>query len=273
LFSSFFIFIIFYYFRCNVSLRGNGLKVLTANNFIPQHTPVIECRGKYMLGGGAGGPKTGMGRSLPFVLVHRLSQEIEVVVDGKTYGNDSRFCRRADVRSGECNAVVKHHLEKGSLHLYIVATKNIEKNQEILLPALEQKNGIVDSEMSIQEEIREIRKVTERKLVNGTTVEGRRRGVSSTSVKRRIKRENVKKKEMAGSSSDEDENERAARDIRVKEERERLAAQREERERERERKEERPPSPRKTRFGGGDRGVASSGGVDTSSDRECRSDT
>merc|ERR1712008_232193 len=63
--------------RCNVSLRGNGLKVLTANNFIPQQTPVIECRGKYMLGGGAGGPKTG-GRSLPFVLVHRLSQDIEV---------------------------------------------------------------------------------------------------------------------------------------------------------------------------------------------------
>jgi len=252
--------------RCNVSLRGNGLKVLTANNFIPQHTPVIECRGKYMLGGGLNGPKPG--RSLPFVLVHRLSQDIEVVVDGKTYGNDSRFCRRADGRSGESNAVVKHHLEKGSLHLYIVASRNIEKNQEILLPPLEHKNGIVDNEMSIQEEIREIRKVPERKMVNGT-LEGRRRGVSSTSVKRRIKRENVKKKEMAGSSSDEDENERAAREIRIKEERERLAAQREERAREaeRERKEERPPSPRKTRFGG-DRLAANSGGVDTSSDKE-----
>jgi len=253
--------------RCNVSLRGNGLKVLTANNFIPQHTPVIECRGKYMLGGGLNGPKPG--RSLPFVLVHRLSQEIEVVVDGKTYGNDSRFCRRADGRSGESNAVVKHHLEKGSLHLYIVASRNIEKNQEILLPPLEQKNGIVDNEMSIQEEIREIRKVPERKMVNGT-VEGRRRGVSSTSVKRRIKRENVKKKEMAGSSSDEDENERAARELRIKEERERLAAQREERAREaeRERKEERPPSPRKTRFGGDRLIAANSGGVDTSSDKE-----
>ena len=38
--------------RCNVSLRGNGLKVLTANNFIPSQTPIIECRGKYMLGSG-----------------------------------------------------------------------------------------------------------------------------------------------------------------------------------------------------------------------------
>ena len=170
-------------------MRGNGLKVLTANNFIPQHTPVIECRGKYMLGGGTGGPKSG--RSLPFVLVHRLSQEMEVVVDGKTYGYDSRYCRRADVRSGESNAVVKHHLENGSLDIYIVASRKIEKNQEILLPALGQKNCILDGGMSIQEEIREIRKVTERKLVNGTTMEGRRRGVSSTSVKRRIKRENV----------------------------------------------------------------------------------
>ena len=33
-----------------------------------------------MLGGGTVGPKSG--RSLPFMLVHLLSQEIEVVVDG-----------------------------------------------------------------------------------------------------------------------------------------------------------------------------------------------
>ena len=32
-----------------MSLRGNGLKVLTANSYIPSDTPVIECRGKYML--------------------------------------------------------------------------------------------------------------------------------------------------------------------------------------------------------------------------------
>jgi hypothetical protein len=37
-----------------------------------------------MLGGGTGGPKAKSGRSLPFVVVHRLSQEMEVVVDGKT---------------------------------------------------------------------------------------------------------------------------------------------------------------------------------------------
>ena len=58
-------------------------------------------------------------------------------MDGKTYGNDSRYCRRADSKSGEANAVVRHHLDKGSLHLYIVASRNIDRNQEILLPAAE----------------------------------------------------------------------------------------------------------------------------------------
>ena len=58
-------------------------------------------------------------------------------MDGKTYGNASRYCRRADSKSGEANAVVRHHLDKGSLHLYIVASRNIDRNQEILLPAAE----------------------------------------------------------------------------------------------------------------------------------------
>ena len=136
--------------RCNVSLRGNGMKVLTANNFIPSQTPIIECRGKYMLGSGNHrytfcSPKTqsryqcvsSRPRNAPYILSHSLCPDLEVVVDGKTYGNDSRYCRRADSKSGEANAVVRHHLDKGSLHLYIVASRNIDRNQEILLPAAE----------------------------------------------------------------------------------------------------------------------------------------
>merc|ERR1719410_2141878 len=111
--------------RCNVSLRGNGLKVLTANSYIPNDTPVIECRGKYMLNSAHLNKAS---KNNPYVLQHRLSQELEVLVDGTTYGNDSRFCRRASSSTGESNAVIRHHLEKGSLHLYIVASKNIEKN-------------------------------------------------------------------------------------------------------------------------------------------------
>ena len=93
-------------FRCNVSLRGNGLKVLTANSFIPSDTPVIECRGKYMLNNpGLIKVKTravlSSGKILtkllpqasknnPYVLQHKLNNELEVLVDGTTYGNDSR---------------------------------------------------------------------------------------------------------------------------------------------------------------------------------------
>ena len=233
--------------RCNVSLRGNGMKVLTANNFIPCNTPVIECRGRYKLAE----PGVSRHRPAPFLLVHKLSSELEVVVDGKTYGNDSRFCRRATSRTGESNAVVKHYLEKGSLHLYIVASGNIEKNQEILLPPLEPRNGFVDPDLSVQEELREVKKGEGRKLVNGSA-EGRRKVLNN----KRRKRENAKKKELAGSSSeDEDEEERAERDARIAKEKERLAKQREEREKQREKEKvvekEKLPSPRKTRSAAG----------------------
>lgn len=201
--------------RCNVSLRGNGLKVLTANNFIPSQTPIIECRGKYMLGSG-----NHRSRNAPYVLSHSLCPDLEVVVDGKTYGNDSRYCRRADSKSGEANAVVRHHLDKGSLHLYIVASRNIDRNQEILLPAAEiVKNG----SLSMEEELQQMRRAEVRAatMVNGTSE--RRRPVGGSNIKRRVKRENVKKKERRGEVSDsssEDE------------------------------EKERPPSPRKTRSGG-----------------------
>merc|ERR1719466_41268 len=59
--------------RCNVSLRGNGMKVLTANNFIPCNTPVIECRGRYKLAE----PGVSRHRPAPFLLVHKLSPELE----------------------------------------------------------------------------------------------------------------------------------------------------------------------------------------------------
>ena len=119
-----------------------------------------------------------------------------------------RFCRRASPSTGESNAVIKHHLEKGSLHLYIVASKNIEKNSEILLPPLQRKNGHIETEeMSIADELREIKKAssaTSGKLVNGSgSVEagGRRKLLNK---KRVVKREASKKKDEV-SSSDEDE--------------------------------------------------------------------
>ena len=180
------------------------MKVLTANSYIPANTPIIECRGKYML---ASQLNSRAARNSEYVLFHRISPDLEVCVDCKTYGNDSRFCRRSNESSSDAtkfNAEVKHHLDKGSLHLYIVSTRTIDKNQEILLCPLEKKSSTSfpsEPQLSIQDELRQIKKV------NGLLNDDKRlvqRKTPSNSVKqqRRMKRE--VKKEMCDSSSDED---------------------------------------------------------------------
>jgi histone-lysine N-methyltransferase MLL5 len=80
------------------------MKVLTANSHIPANTPVIECRGKYMLAS----QLAGRARGGDYVLYHRIAPDLEVCVESKTYGNDSRFCRRADTVLSDCNAEVRH---------------------------------------------------------------------------------------------------------------------------------------------------------------------
>ena len=153
-----------------------------------------------------------------------------------------RFCRRASPSTGESNAVIRHHLEKGSLHLYIVASRNIEKNSEILLPPLEKKNGHIEEEMSIADELREIKKAAAGKHVNGNAEGGRRKLLN----KKRVAKREVTKKKDDVSSSDEDDDVRAEREVRIAKEKERLARQREQREKEREGRADKT-IPRKTR--------------------------
>merc|ERR1719188_1894297 len=88
-------------------------------------------------GGGGGGGSKMKSRLLllsdapnPYVFFYRLSDSLEICLDGKTYGNDARFCRRAH----DHNAELRHVMGKGSLHLFIVAKRQLDKNQEILLP-------------------------------------------------------------------------------------------------------------------------------------------
>ena len=52
------------------------------------------------------------GRAADFVLYHRITPDLEVCIDSKTYGNDSRFCRRADTKATEFNAEVSKLLKK-----------------------------------------------------------------------------------------------------------------------------------------------------------------
>ena len=123
-----------------------------------------------------------------------------------------------------------------------MASRNIEKNQEILLPSLEKKNGVIEEEMSIADELREIKKASS-KLMNGN-VEGRKKVLNK---KRGAKRDVGKKKEEASSSEEEDDERKTEREARIAKEKERLARQREEREKEKERDREDKTSPRKTR--------------------------
>lgn len=91
----------------------------------------------------------------PFLFFYRLPKEgSEVCVDTRTYGNDARFVRRSCSPNAEvstnlymfnCECVffwlltyiyffqIRHCIEKGTLHLYIVTISNIDKNCEITI--------------------------------------------------------------------------------------------------------------------------------------------
>ncbi|XP_036149895.1 uncharacterized protein LOC105839571 isoform X2 [Monomorium pharaonis] len=121
--------------KCRLNVHSNTLRFLVATMYLPPNTPVVELRGKYMLSTQHRLQYTQSGRQHvqrpgPFVFFYRLPRDgTEVCVDTRTYGNDARFVRR----SCKPNAEVKHCIEKGTLHLYIVTTCAIEKNAEITI--------------------------------------------------------------------------------------------------------------------------------------------
>lgn len=120
--------------KCRLNVHSNSLRFLVATMFLPSNTPVLELRGKYMLST-QHRPSHPQGRQHaqrpgPFVFFYRLPRDgTEVCVDTRTYGNDARFVRR----SCKPNAEIKHCIEKGTLHLYIVTTTAIDKNAEITI--------------------------------------------------------------------------------------------------------------------------------------------
>ena len=82
------------------------------------NTPVIECKGRLMLASQYKAPNKKHVQP-PYVFFYQVGDVLEICLDGKTYGNDGRFCRR----SAAFNAELKHVIDKGSLHLFIVAVK------------------------------------------------------------------------------------------------------------------------------------------------------
>lgn len=123
--------------KCRVHTQPlTEIKYLVSTVNLPPNTPVIELRGKYMLStqhrnsGGSLTTRQHSQRPGPFLFFYRLHKDnTEVCVDTRTYGNAARFIRR----SCRPNAELRHCIEKGVLHLYIVSIINVEKNFELTI--------------------------------------------------------------------------------------------------------------------------------------------
>lgn len=121
--------------KCKVQALENGVKCLVSTASLAPGVPVIELRGKYMLSvqhrtAYSGNLTTRQQRPGPFLFFYQMQKDnTEVCVDTRTYGNIARFVRR----SCQPNAELKHCIEKGVLHLYVVAMAMVEKNVELTI--------------------------------------------------------------------------------------------------------------------------------------------
>ena len=109
--------------RCNVSLKGNGVKILTANSSLTSNIPVIECKGRFMLASqyrasqNKNFAKSASESFPPYVFYYSLGDVLEICLDGKTYGNDGRFCRRSQTAY---NAELRYVVIFSQLFVYIL---------------------------------------------------------------------------------------------------------------------------------------------------------
>ncbi|XP_063614193.1 titin-like isoform X3 [Penaeus indicus] len=141
--------------RCKVVENPNPLldvfdsKILVAATRLTVNTAITEFQGKYLLASQWNAQQPVMGQQyLPYVLQYHMPKEgLTVCVDARTYGNDARFTRR----SCRPNAEIRHVVERGSLHLYLVATRDIEEAEEVTL-ALETANSTLDLVCCLSEE-------------------------------------------------------------------------------------------------------------------------
>lgn len=123
--------------RCTTVPHAGG-KILISTFEVAPGELIVELRGKYMLSmqfrqqnSGHGNRSGPHGKAVgPFIFFHRLVNDAtELCVDTRTYGNDARFVRR----SCRPNAEIVHHMEKGTIHLYIVALQQIRSSTEITI--------------------------------------------------------------------------------------------------------------------------------------------
>ncbi|XP_074029645.1 SET domain-containing protein upSET isoform X3 [Leptinotarsa decemlineata] len=123
--------------KCRVHTHPlTEIKFLVATVNLQPNTPVVELRGKYMLStqhratGGSLTTRQHSQRPGPFLFFYRLNKDnTEVCVDTRTYGNSARFVRR----SCRPNAELRHCIEKGVLHIFIVSIAVVDRNCELTI--------------------------------------------------------------------------------------------------------------------------------------------
>uniref|UniRef100_A0A8D9AC95 Histone-lysine N-methyltransferase 2E n=1 Tax=Cacopsylla melanoneura TaxID=428564 RepID=A0A8D9AC95_9HEMI len=111
--------------KCRASLLSSGTKILVTSTNMSSNQALIEMRGKYLLATGDRKNVPSPGQHVFFYAM--LHEGIDIIIDCKTYGNDARFVRR----SCKPNAVMKHCIDKGSIHIYLTALNSIPKNSEV----------------------------------------------------------------------------------------------------------------------------------------------
>ncbi|XP_060528091.1 uncharacterized protein LOC132703064 [Cylas formicarius] len=123
--------------KCRVHTQPlTEMRYLMSTARLAPNVPVIELRGKYMLSNqhrNSCGPlntRQHTQRPGPFLFFYRLQKDnTEICVDTRTYGNDARFIRR----SCRPNTELRHCIEKGALHLYVVSIADVEKDCELTI--------------------------------------------------------------------------------------------------------------------------------------------
>ncbi|KAK3589456.1 hypothetical protein CHS0354_030577 [Potamilus streckersoni] len=116
--------------RCHVAEVKSNRQGLLASEVIEEGLAVIEYIGKVMLRQQYDTDNFFLKQLNPFVLFYSKLDGLDLCIDASSYGNDARYLRRSCQPSAE----IRHVVANGQVHFFVVATKEITVNAEILIP-------------------------------------------------------------------------------------------------------------------------------------------
>ncbi|KAL3852281.1 hypothetical protein ACJMK2_015945 [Sinanodonta woodiana] len=116
--------------RCHVAEVKPNRQGLLASEVIEEGLPVVEYIGKVMLRQQYDTDNFFLKQLNPFVLFYSKLDGLDLCIDASSYGNDARYVRRSCQPSAE----IRHVVANGQVHFFVVATKEIPVDAEILIP-------------------------------------------------------------------------------------------------------------------------------------------